>query len=195
MRFQGKITEWDDTRGFGFIAPLDGNARVFIHVSAFSAGSRRPVTGEFINYSLERDDRGRVCATKATYITRQSPGVAVRTNAKSRALIAGVVSGSFLLTVALLVVVGRLWWPVAFGYGAMSITAYYAYKRDKQAAQAGAWRTNEWTLIVIGLIGGWPGALIARHRFRHKTSKVAFRLAYWLSVALNLSGLAWLLAL
>ena len=121
--------------------------------------------------------------------------VAVRTNVRSGTLIAGFVSGSFLLTVALLVVVGRLWWPVAFGYGAMSITAYYAYKRDKQAAQAGAWRTNEWTLIAIGLIGGWPGALIARHRFRHKTSKVAFQLAYWLSVALNLSGLAWLLAL
>jgi uncharacterized membrane protein YsdA (DUF1294 family)/cold shock CspA family protein len=195
MRFQGKVTEWDDTRGFGFIAPLHGNARVFIHISAFPAGSRRPGTGEFIDYSLGRDDRGRVCATKATYVARQSPGVAVRTDGGSAALIAGFVSGSFLLTIALLAVVGRLWWPVAFGYGAMSIAAYYAYKHDKQAAQVGAWRTNEWTLIAIALIGGWPGALIARHRFRHKTSKVSFQLAYWLSVGLNLSGLTWLLAL
>ncbi len=195
MRFQGKVTEWDDRRGFGFIAPLHGNARVFIHISAFPTGSRRPGTGEFINYSFGRDDRGRLCATKATYVARQSSGVAVRRDGGSAALIAGLVSGSFLFTVALLAVVGRLWWPVAFDYGAVSIAAYYAYKHDKQAAQAGSWRTNEWTLIAIGLIGGWPGALIARHGFRHKTSKVTFRLAYWLSVGLNLSGLAWLLAL
>ncbi len=194
MRFQGKLTEWDDARGFGFIAPLHGNGRVFIHISAFSAGSRRPTTGEFVNYSLGKDDRGRVCATKATYLARRSQSVAGRADGESAILIAGFVSGSFLLTVALLALVERLWWPVALGYGVMSIAAYYAYKNDKQAAKAGGWRTNEGTLIVMGLIGGWPGALIARHRFRHKTRKVAFQLAYWLSVGLNLLALAWLLA-
>jgi uncharacterized membrane protein YsdA (DUF1294 family)/cold shock CspA family protein len=194
MQFKGKITEWDDMRGFGFIAPLNGNARVFVHISAFPAGSRRPGTGEFINYSVGQDDRGRVCATSATYVTQQSHRVAVHLYGRRAALIAGFVSGSFLTTVTLLAVVGRLWWPVAFGYGAMSIATYRAYKHDKQAAQAREWRTNEWELIVLGLIGGWPGGLIARHRFRHKTRKVTFQLAYWLSVVLNLSGLAWLLA-
>ena len=36
-------------------------------------------------------------------------------------------------------------------------------------------------------MGGWPGALVARHQFRHKTSKVVFRIGYWLSVGLNVA--------
>jgi|SRR5689334_1214151 len=195
MQLKGRISEWNDKRGFGFVAPLHGTARVFVHISAFPPGAKRPETGEFINYSLGQDDRRRVCATKVSYAARESRAAVVRTNGGSATLIASFISGSFLLMVALLAVVGRLWWLVAFAYGVMSIAAYYTYKHDKQAAQAAAWRTNEWTLIVIGLLGGWPGALIARHRFRHKTSKFAFRLAYWLSVGLNVSGLVWLVTL
>lgn len=94
----------------------------------------------------------------------------------------------------LLTIVGNLWWPVMCVYIVTSMATYYAYKHDKEAAQVGARRTNEWTLITLGLIGGWPGALVARHRFRHKTKKVAFRVGYWLTVGLNVAALAWLVA-
>jgi uncharacterized membrane protein YsdA (DUF1294 family) len=94
----------------------------------------------------------------------------------------------------LLTIVGSLWWPVICVYIVTSMAAYYAYKHDKEAAQVAARRTNEWTLITLGLIGGWPGALVARHRFRHKTKKIAFRVGYWLSVGLNVAALAWLVA-
>jgi uncharacterized membrane protein YsdA (DUF1294 family)/cold shock CspA family protein len=194
MRVQGKITDWNDLRGFGFISPLERGERVFVHVSAFPSGSRRPTDGEFVSYTLGTDERGRLCATLVTYVVSHSKRPGVRTRSRHAVLIAGCVAAAFLGVVALLAIVGRLWWPAACVYIVTSIATFSAYKHDKEAAQVGARRTNEWALITLGLIGGWPGALVARHRFRHKTRKVAFRVGYWFSVVLNVAGLAWLIA-
>lgn len=193
MRDQGKISAWNDLRGFGFISPLERGERVFVHVSAFPRGSRRPTDGEFVSYTRGTDERGRLCATKVTYVVSHAKRSAVGAQARNGKLIAGFVAAAFLGVVALLAIVGRLWWPVAGVYIVTSMAAYFEYKDDKEAAQVGARRTNEWTLIILGLIGGWPGALVARHRFRHKTRKLAFRIGYWLSVVFNVAGLAWLI--
>ena len=193
MLVKGRITNWNDVRGFGFVSPLDGGERVFVHVSAFPSGSRRPTEGEFVTYTLVSDQRGRLCATEVTYAVLHAKRSVLRTRASNSLLIASCVAAAFFGVVALLTIFGRLWWPVLCVYIVTSMVAFYAYKRDKEAVQVGAWRTNEWTLIVLGLIGGWPGALVARHRFRHKTKKIAFRVGYWLSVVLNVAGLAWLI--
>ena len=193
MRVKGKITDWNDVRGFGFVSALKGGERVFVHISAFPTGSRRPTEGEFVSYTLGTDERGRLCATEVTYAVRHAKRSVPGTQASNSHLIASCVAAAFFGVVALLAIVGRLWWPVVCVYIATSIAAFYAYKRDKEAAQVSARRTSEWTLIVLGLIGGWPGALVARHRFRHKTKKVAFRVGYWLSVVVNVAGLAWLI--
>ena len=84
-------------------------------------------------------------------------------------------------------------WVIAAWYAITSVVAYIAYGRDKAAARAGTRRTPEATLLVLGLIGGWPGALIAQERFRHKTSKLSFRVAFWITVAINVAVLWWLL--
>lgn len=194
MRVKGKITEWNDLRGFGFISPLKGSERVFVHISAFPTETRRPTAGEFISYSLGNDQRGRVCATEVAYAVSHVRRPAARMQTRHTDLVARCVAATFLGAVVLLTVFGYLGWPVPCACIVMSIATFFAYKHDKQAAQLGAWRTEEWTLIALGLIGGWPGALIARHRFRHKTKKFAFRIAYWLSVGLNIAGLAWLIA-
>ena len=44
-----------------------------------------------------------------------------------------------------------------------------------QKAQLGAWRTQESTLHMLALTGGWPGAALAQQIFRHKSSKKTFR--------------------
>lgn len=194
MRVQGKITEWNDLRGFGFVSPLERGERVFVHVSAFPNGSRRPADGEFVSYTLGTDERGRRCATLVIYVVSRPKRPEVETRSRNADVIAGCVAAAFLGVVALLAIVGRLWWPVACVYILTSIATFSAYKHDKEAAQVGARRTNEQALIILGLIGGWPGALVARHRFRHKTRKVAFRIGYWFSVGLNVAGLAWLIA-
>lgn len=46
--------------------------------------------------------------------------------------------------------------------------------QDKQRAIASMRRIPEINLLVLALIGGTPGALLARHLFRHKTRKQPF---------------------
>lgn len=77
-------------------------------------------------------------------------------------------------------------------YFLMSVTAFTLYARDKIAAVKGEWRTPENTLHIIDLLGGWPGALLAQNRFRHKTKKVSFRSVFWVMVFLNVSAFGWL---
>lgn len=81
---------------------------------------------------------------------------------------------------------------VAAAYGCMSLLSYAVYAIDKRAARRGARRVPERTLHLLALLGGWPGALLAQHRLRHKTVKPAFRALFWLTVLGN-AGLAWLL--
>lgn len=63
----------------------------------------------------------------------------------------------------------------------------FGYWRDKKAAEQQAWRTQESTLLLLGLVGGWPAAFVAQHWFRHKNRKVSFQLLFWLTVLLNTS--------
>lgn len=74
---------------------------------------------------------------------------------------------------------------LAVGYAAMSLVCGLFYAQDKAAAQADEWRTSESTLLLLGLVGGWPGAIVAQQMLRHKTSKVSFRVAFWLTVLVN----------
>jgi uncharacterized membrane protein YsdA (DUF1294 family) len=80
---------------------------------------------------------------------------------------------------------GHLPTAVAALYLGASALAYLLYGIDKSAARRGARRTPESTLLVIGLLGGWPGALVAQNRLRHKNKKATFLFAFWITVILN----------
>ena len=77
---------------------------------------------------------------------------------------------------------------VALVYLGCSPACCVAYALDKSAAQAGRWRISEKTLLMLGLAGGWPGAILAQQLLRHKTSKQSFRVAFWFTVVLNVAG-------
>tara|TARA_R110001632_G_scaffold8686_9_gene34485 strand:+ start:7668 stop:8114 length:447 start_codon:yes stop_codon:yes gene_type:complete len=79
---------------------------------------------------------------------------------------------------------------LALLYVLLSLGAYVFYKKDKAAAIKGTWRVPEKTLHLLALLGGWPGAIIAQQRLRHKTQKVSFRVIFWLTLMLNFSLLA-----
>jgi uncharacterized membrane protein YsdA (DUF1294 family) len=49
-----------------------------------------------------------------------------------------------------------------------------AFRADKRIAREGGRRVSEKDLLTLALIGGSPGALFARRRFRHKTRKQPF---------------------
>jgi len=59
MRTKGKITSWNDEKGFGFISPSSGDKQVFVHIKAFSNRSLRPEINQFVSYSLATDKHGR----------------------------------------------------------------------------------------------------------------------------------------
>ena len=75
-------------------------------------------------------------------------------------------------------------------YISASVLVFVLYRMDKIAALRGHRRTPEDTLLVAGLIGGWPGALVAQRLLRHKSAKPSFRVLLWTSVVLNTAVLA-----
>ena len=74
----------------------------------------------------------------------------------------------------------------------VSAFAYERYAKDKKAALKGEWRVPEKTLHLLSLLCGWPGAIIAQQRLRHKTKKVNFKVIFWLTILMNIGGFSWL---
>lgn len=84
--------------------------------------------------------------------------------------------------------------PLIFGlYVIASGLAYIMYAADKSAAVNGTARIPESTLHLLSLAGGWPGALIARQKLRHKTKKQPFRSVFRVTVFVNTATFVWLL--
>ena len=104
------------------------------------------------------------------------------------------IAAIFLSVVAGLAIVGSLPFAVLAVYLVASLFASLAYAVDKLAAGENRRRIPESTLHLLGLAGGWPGALVARHVFRHKTMKQPFIVAFWGTVVLNCCALVWMLS-
>lgn len=59
MRYQGRITEWKDDRGFGFITQNGSGNKAFVHISAFTDRRKRPASGDMVTYTcVEGRKRG-----------------------------------------------------------------------------------------------------------------------------------------
>lgn len=69
-----------------------------------------------------------------------------------------------------------------FGISAFTFLMYWV---DKRKAGKNSWRTRESVLHFFGLMGGWPGAILAQQALRHKTSKTEFMFTFWATVVLN----------
>lgn len=185
MRYQGRITSWKDGKGFGFITPNGGGRQVFVHVSAFRNRQPRPEGDELVTYELAVDEKGRELAMKVALVGEPTRGDGKRVPAwLPTFFIVG-----FLAFLAATVMVGKLPGAILGVYVAASIISFVAYFRDKSAAENDRWRTPESTLHLIGLIGGWPGALAAQRMFRHKSSKPSFQGMFWITVILNCCAL------
>ena len=188
MRTKGRIARWNDAKGYGFIAPLDGGRQIFVHIRAFADRDTRPATGERVSYTVSRDRRGRPCATQA----RLASSRVSRAKSLTARSLQPAMAAAFLGVVALAVAVAALPPGILVLYLIASVITYVVYALDKLAARRGVSRTPENTLHAMSLAGGWPGAMFARQTLRHKTLQQPFRTLFWVTVVLNLAGFAWL---
>ncbi len=111
MRQQGRLTEWNDDRGFGFITPLDGGSNVFAHISAFPHDKRRPIATDLLTYEIGHDEQGRARATNVDFLaptpTIAKPAPQQRAPKRRSPGILIVLAGLFVVALLLVPFIGR----------------------------------------------------------------------------------------
>jgi uncharacterized membrane protein YsdA (DUF1294 family)/cold shock CspA family protein len=188
MRTHGKITHWNEEKGYGFISPSSGAKELFVHIRAFRNRHQPPELNQVVLYSLSTDKQGRPCAVKVTRAGEKLPG---NTKPITR-LFKVLIAVSFIVFVGWSVLAYNMPIQILYLYLAASVFTFLVYAKDKRAARRGRWRTKENTLHTLALIGGWPGALIAQQKLRHKSRKNTFQFMFWTTVVLNCVAFGWL---
>ena len=203
MERLGKVSEWNEARGFGFVAPVDdadGTGRIFFHVLDYDQGSRRPEVGELVKFSASKRDDGRWRANRvrravsrtrhASPAVTRNPRVAHAPDRPAPVSALVVLVLAYAATIALAIYTGRLPVMLLFWLVAANGLAMLFYYGDKTAAQRGESRIQESTLHLLELAGGWPGALLAQRLLRHKTVKASYRSTFWTMVTLHIAMVA-----
>lgn len=154
MRFEGRLIEWNDARGFGFIEPAQGGDKVFVHIRAFGPADRaataRPRNGERLSFEIGADARGRKQARHVVRLERAAatPSAAHRSQARGARPLSGPSAPARFagIVLALAVVVGlgwqgQRWWVVhgpAHGSEAAALSGSAAEPKTASAAAPSA---------------------------------------------------------
>ncbi|WP_394251085.1 DUF1294 domain-containing protein [Vibrio profundi] len=178
---KGKITEWHDSKGYGFISSLENGQRMFFHISSVTTRNHRPKVDDLVSYSTKRDSKGRhnaidIVITNATLVSFNL-----------------VLALSFLVLVCASSFVLNGYPALIIVYVFMSLLTYIRYAVDKQAAIEKKFRVPESSLHIFSLLGGWPGALFAQNQLKHKSRKQPFKTILWLTIIVNSGAYFWLL--
>ena len=206
QRQQGYVEKWQEDKGFGFIKTESGES-VFFHVSEFKA-PRRPSIGDEVIFTVGQDNQGRLQARHVQELdfiqqkmAQKNQQIRKRNSQKTQQaeFAEGQKKRAFLGigfygVLIVLAFTGELSWLVIGWYVALGLITYIMYAKDKAAAKSGQWRTPEMTLHILSALGGWVGALVAQTYLRHKSQKPEFRMAYYLTVVINLAGLLFIMA-
>jgi uncharacterized membrane protein YsdA (DUF1294 family)/cold shock CspA family protein len=195
FRHKGTIVEWNDDRGFGFIAPEKGGERVFCHIKSFRDLAQRPARGQVFTYQLAKDMGGRSRAREIR--SADALATSMRTSAAPQAEWPGSTGAAapyvgglvFLAALTALVFFARLPWLVFPWYLGLSLVTFVVFGWDKASARGGFRRTPEKSLGALALAGGWPGGWIAMQSLRHKTQKASFHRRFWFAAVLNIAVL------
>ncbi|MDF9390551.1 DUF1294 domain-containing protein [Vibrio sp. 1151_11] len=176
---KGKVVEWNDSKGYGFISALNGELRVFLHISTVQSKGRRPKVDDDVKFEVNEDKKGRYNATNVTILGSGSIPSTIMFS----------IVYLVLASTAVFILGGEKLFIAA--YILMSILTYVMYAIDKNAAQNGKWRTPENTLHLLSLLGGWMGALCAQNQLRHKSQKQPFKSILWLTIFVNIGAFVW----
>jgi uncharacterized membrane protein YsdA (DUF1294 family)/cold shock CspA family protein len=200
MRDQGRLVEWFDDKGYGFIQPNDASKdRVFLHIKDFARQGPRPIVGCALEYTVLLDGEGRFRAQQVMYlkasqtqkILPKPKNVNVQQQKLKPMQIACV---GYILALAVFTLLGLLSGMVLLFISIINAMTYWLYAQDKEAALLGNRRVPEQTLHILSFLGGWPTAWLAQEKMRHKTQKQPFRKIYFCTIALNILLILWLIS-
>ena len=202
MRDQGRLVEWFDEKGYGFIQPNDDSKdRVFLHIKDFARQGPRPILGCALEYNVLVDAQGRYRAQQVSYLkasqtqkSRTSKVSPKKTEQGQRWSPMQIASVAYIVFLALLVLMGRLSGLVLLLISVMNAASYWFYAQDKEAALNGQRRVPENTLHLLSFLGGWPAAWLAQQKLRHKTQKQPFRKIYFCTILFNILLILWLIS-
>lgn len=192
----GKIIEWDDARGFGFIRSHGDERRLFFHIRDYRRSGRRPEVGEFVRFQVSRQADGRWCAQDVDRVAQRRRG-AVRRAVSADAPRVGWIAVAMLIVgyavlLAWSLAMGRMPGAVVAAMPVLSVITWLVYAADKRAARSRRQRVPEMHLHALELAGGWPGALLAQRMLHHKSRKRSYQAVFWILVALNVAAIiAW----
>ena len=200
MRDQGRLIEWFDDKGYGFIQPNDSSKdRVFLHIKDFARPGPRPIVGCALEYTVLIDSDARFRAQQVTYLkASQTQKVANKpkkmTQPQPKLLPMQIASVVYILALVVFSLAGLLSGLVLLLISMVNALTYWMYAQDKEAALLGKRRVPESTLHILAFLGGWPTAWLAQERLRHKTQKQPFRKIYFCTIGLNILLILWLIS-
>ena len=73
-------------------------------------------------------------------------------------------------------------------YGVMGLVSFIMYGIDKKRAVKSKRRIPEYILRIFDLLGGWPGAIVAQQKLRHKNRKKGYQVVFWLIIICHIGG-------
>ncbi len=176
----GTLKRWDDARGFGFIVDRKGRD-IFVHITAFGKIRSRPKDGDKVLFRVEPDAAKGVRAIDVERCWR--PAHLLLPEFLLPLLVVAVFYGAFWLFFSK----NSFWVFLSPLLIFIAVLTFILFGLDKRAALNERQRVPENTLHFLSLAGGWPGALLARPLFRHKTRKQPFRTIFWLVVVINIA--------
>lgn len=178
---EGKLQDWNDEKGYGFIVPDDSGQKVFAHIHEFTCQHPRPRNGDRVHCRSGTDSRGRQCA-----VDIRRPQVDRPRGHPGLILISILVYAVWIgLQTQRAVYPKEL--PIALAV--LSLFSFIQYACDKRYAVHNRFRISEARLHLLDLLGGWPGGLLAQKIYRHKVSKSGFQVVFVFTAFLNIAFL------
>lgn len=188
--YYGEIVHWNDAKGYGFIRMSKEQPNIFFHISNYAYHHRRPKKGETVAFLLNQNNHLKPTASRV--VVQGHEDTLYQSDAHdqhtTKPYLAEAVIYTFL-DILFYTILASISIPIALASLIISVLTFMLYSLDKHASLKNSQRVPEASLHIAALLGGWPGALIARPLLRHKTSKNRFIIFFWLSVIINFFSL------
>ncbi|WP_309497527.1 DUF1294 domain-containing protein [Sulfurovum sp.] len=186
VRKKGVLTKWNNDKGYGFITPVGEKNEIFVHISEFQG---RPLLYDRVSFTLDKDKNGRDCAINAVKFNKAK--LNSETKQTNKINILSIIFSLFVISIFYLILfhftqIKEVEIYIIPYYILVGVLTYYIYSKDKDFAQNGNWRISESTLHFLSIFGGWTGAIIAQNILKHKSSKISFKIIFFITILLNL---------